>query len=127
MGLAVVFLEAGCVDPACSSTCQYQTIVTVTDAATGLPICGATVTASTPVYGLPDASVPFSYDPAVDGGCSGRYAAAIVGSPAEMFSVQVDAAGYARASTSVHGLQTDGCPSPGMCASQAVSVALSPM
>jgi hypothetical protein len=117
---ALLFDLSGCVQASCNAVCEPQTIITVTDSSTGLPICGASVIATNG-----GSAVSFSEFQARDGGCRGEYGATLIGDPnAAPWLVQIGAAGHVSGTASVHSLLEGGCQEPGNCAPQSVNITL---
>jgi hypothetical protein len=119
-----VTLGNGCApQPQCNSLFTPDTIVTVSDLATGQPICGATVI----VWRLwEDAAVGTS---TLGGGpedtsCTGQYGGSL--DSTAVWTIQVSKAGYESKVTSVSGPAPIDCDTSGNNSPQQVSVALTP-
>jgi hypothetical protein len=122
--LTAVIVGNGCAPQAqCNSLHTPETIVTVSDLATGQPICGATVT----VWRLwDDAAVgtsTFGGGPE-DTSCTGQYGGFLDNTA--VWTIHVSKAGYETKMATVSGPAAIDCNKGGNDSPQQVSVALTP-
>jgi hypothetical protein len=123
--LAVVTSCPACA-PAATAQCQSvyvpATIVTVTDATTGQPVCGANVAAWRIFDDAAVGRISLGGDEG-DSGCTGQYSGALQGTGT--WTVHVQNAGYETATTAVQAPSPVDCSSSAPNRPQQVSISLS--